>query len=329
MNNLFHKKNSEKDLVTAGLITYNCIKTIERSINSIINQSWNNLEIIVIDDYSRDGTYEYLKNFEKNTKQLKVYQNRINSGVGFSRNKLISLSNGEFIVFFDDDDSSDLERIKYQIDRIKSYEKNFTDEILVVCHTARKVVYPNSGELVQIAMGGNLDKKIPNGIQVAKSILMGGILENGGGCPTCSQAGRKAMYEKVGGFDHSFRRLEDTDFNIRLALAGGHFIGIDYPLVTQYMTKNYKKNIDIEHFYTKVLYKKHKNFINFHNQYEFCVAWIDLRHHMLARRWNLAMYKSFKCMIINPYLFLRRLVLVLPNLKINIEFSRFHAKKTK
>ena len=47
-----------------------------------------------------------------------------------------------------------------------------------------------------------------------------------GACPTCCQMARTSTYQTVNGFDSKFRRSEDTEFCIRLAMNGGHFVGI-------------------------------------------------------------------------------------------------------
>ena len=75
-----------------------------------------------------------------------------------------------------------------------------------------------------------------------------------------------------------FRRSEDTDLNIRLALNGAHFVGIRKPLVLQNMTKTSDKNLDIEFKYTTQLLKKHRNFINKYSSYNFCSAWLKIKY---------------------------------------------------
>jgi GT2 family glycosyltransferase len=101
-------------------------------------------------------------------------------------------------------------------------------------------------------------------------ILLGSPLPDGlGECATCSQMARLETYRQLGGFDSSLRRTEDTDFNIRLAQAGGHFVGLAQPLVDQYMTKTFDKSLADEHHYNIILLAKHKNLLKNPAQYEF------------------------------------------------------------
>ena len=91
-----------KTLVTVGVTSFNAENTIARAIISVINQTWRPIEIIVIDDCSSDGTYKVLKNLSKDNPEIKVFLNEINSGVAFSRNRILEEASGEFVIFFDD-----------------------------------------------------------------------------------------------------------------------------------------------------------------------------------------------------------------------------------
>tara|TARA_Y100001970_G_scaffold155622_1_gene190535 strand:- start:8368 stop:8976 length:609 start_codon:yes stop_codon:yes gene_type:complete len=82
--------------------TYNRKKTIVKCIDSILNQTIDDLEIIVIDDGSTDNTIKILNSRYKNN--ISFYKNITNKGLIFSRNKAIKLSSGNFISFVDSDD---------------------------------------------------------------------------------------------------------------------------------------------------------------------------------------------------------------------------------
>ena len=99
-----------------------------------------------------------------------------------------------------------------------------------------------------------------------------------GSCATCSQMARRSTYMELGCFDERFRRSEDTEFNVRVAKAGGHFIGIAKPLVIQHMTKTGEKNLDDELYYQQLLLKTHKDVAEKYGQYEFCKEWLSLKY---------------------------------------------------
>ena len=68
---------------------------LSRCINSVLMQSFDNLEIICIDDFSTDNSYEILKNFQKNDIRVKVFQNDSHMGAGYTKNRGIKESKGK------------------------------------------------------------------------------------------------------------------------------------------------------------------------------------------------------------------------------------------
>lgn len=82
---------------------YNCEKYIFECLESVINQTYSNLEIIIIDDGSTDNTSEICQRFEKIDNRI-IYTWQENNGVSKARNKGIDLAKGKYIVFIDADD---------------------------------------------------------------------------------------------------------------------------------------------------------------------------------------------------------------------------------
>jgi glycosyltransferase involved in cell wall biosynthesis len=321
-------------LITVGLTAYNAIDSIERAFESALSQKWPNLEIVIIDDCSNDGTREILDRIVRNhneiesdrTVNIKFFSNLVNQGVAVSRNRIIDEATGDFVVFFDDDDVSDPFRVCKQFKRIVDYEKNFANGAAVICHTAQKVIYP-SGDVRIASTMGQLEKVIaPAGHAVTRRVLFGAFLRDGyGSCPTCSQMARLSTYRSLGGFDSTLRRSEDTDFCIRLAEAGGHFVGIAEPLVTQYMTKTPEKNLLEEYRNTMLLMKKHKLIMQAEGQYDFCLRWIDLKYAWMLKRRVRFIQDLLVLLVKNPVLTLSRLFMAVPSIRHNLLFSRFHS----
>lgn len=83
---------------------YNREQYIEKCINSITEQSYPNWELILIDDGSKDCTADICKNYMERDPRIKMFTNDCNSGVAYSRNKGIDMSQGEYIIFVDSDD---------------------------------------------------------------------------------------------------------------------------------------------------------------------------------------------------------------------------------
>ncbi len=171
------------------------------------------------------------------------------------------------------------------------------------------------------------DVTAPAGLPVAERILLGASLDDGyGGCPTCSQMGRLSTYQKLGGFDCSFRRSEDTEFNIRLAKVGAHFVGIAKPLVVQTMTKTTDKSLADERRYILMLLEKHQDIPDKYGLYSFCRRWIDIKHAWLEGRTPTFLFSLMSLALGYPWLTLRRLSLAVRNLGLNRAFRQFHRK---
>ncbi|MDE0490139.1 glycosyltransferase family A protein [Psychrobacter sp. A3] len=101
--------NSQK--VSIIVTTYNSVDFINNCIDSLLNQSINNLEIIVVDDASTDSTVEVLKKYSS----IKIIELKENRGTYHARNIGIQHSSGEFVTFQDSDDWSHPERVARQL----------------------------------------------------------------------------------------------------------------------------------------------------------------------------------------------------------------------
>lgn len=90
-------------MVTVIIPTFNSANYIEKAINSVLNQTYKDIEIVVVDDCSTDNTIEILSKYE-NINNFKIIKNTENVGVGISRKIGINNANGEYITFLDSDD---------------------------------------------------------------------------------------------------------------------------------------------------------------------------------------------------------------------------------
>lgn len=98
------KTDKLQPLVTVYMPTYNRVELLQRAVNSVLKQDYRNIELIVVDDSSADGTHEYLAKMADKDPRFKYFINEKNSGACVSRNKAIFAAKGEFITGLDDDD---------------------------------------------------------------------------------------------------------------------------------------------------------------------------------------------------------------------------------
>lgn len=108
------------ELVTIVVPIYNVEKYLERCLNSIVNQTYRNLEIILVDDGSPDRCPEICNEWEKRDKRIKVIHKK-NAGLGMARNTGIENATGKYICFFDSDDYIALDTIEKAYQSIKKY----------------------------------------------------------------------------------------------------------------------------------------------------------------------------------------------------------------
>lgn len=114
-----------KDLVSIIMPSYNTARYIADSINSVINQTYENWELIVVDDCSTDNTDEIVNEFLKD-KRIKYFKNEKNSGAAISRNKALREAKGRWIAFLDSDDLWKKEKLEKQIKFMKENNYSFS-----------------------------------------------------------------------------------------------------------------------------------------------------------------------------------------------------------
>lgn len=103
--------------------THNSSMFIKEAIESVINQTYKNLEIIIVDDHSTDDTLSMINSYKD--KRIKVFKLRNNKGVSYARNKGIDEATGDYLCFLDSDDYWYLDKIEKQVKFIKENDYTF------------------------------------------------------------------------------------------------------------------------------------------------------------------------------------------------------------
>lgn len=107
---------------------YNSEQFIEETIKSIINQSYSDWELIIVDDYSNDNSIRIIEKYKNNgdeKNKIKIIKNQKNFGPAFSRNEAIKESNGRYIAFIDSDDIWKKEKLEKQISFMEENKVGF------------------------------------------------------------------------------------------------------------------------------------------------------------------------------------------------------------
>lgn len=201
-------------LVSIISVYYNREKVIEESINSLINQTYKNIEIIIVDDGSSDNTYQELCKFDD--KRLRIISHK-NMGFVKSMQKAISISNGEYIAVHGSGDVSYPNRIEKQIEILENDRS-----IGIVSSLAIKTDLNNTYSRIT---NNKFDSRNGSYIEqlVDKSIIIHG-----------ASMYRKNIYNSVGGYREFFRFGQDRDLWLRMCTITKPYI-IPEVLYTMYV----------------------------------------------------------------------------------------------
>ena len=124
--NCTQNKNITEELVSIIMPAYNCEDFIGISIDSIINQTYSNWEVIIVDDFSTDNTVQIVQDKMTNEPRIRFYRFSRNSGAATARNTAIDVAKGKYIAFLDSDDVWVPTKLEKQIDFMEKNDHSFT-----------------------------------------------------------------------------------------------------------------------------------------------------------------------------------------------------------
>ena len=119
------KGNNMGELISVIIPCFNVEKYIDRCLESVLNQTYQNLEILLVDDGSTDGTGESCDRYSQKDERINVVHKK-NGGLSSARNAGLDICRGHYIVFIDSDDWISADAIQYLYDLRKRYEADFS-----------------------------------------------------------------------------------------------------------------------------------------------------------------------------------------------------------
>jgi glycosyltransferase involved in cell wall biosynthesis len=200
----------EKPLVSISIPAYNSAATIENTIASILKQTYDNLEINVLDDCSKDNTVEIVESMQDD--RIKLYRNEQNLGMVGNWNRCLNVANGEFVKIVCADDMLDETAIEKEVaamGRSESINLVESDTRLVDINGKKTGSFPRYRKSGIVA-----------GKKVAKTSI---IWNNFFGAPVNNLI-RRSILDRVGGFDADFTYILDFEMWMRIACEGDIFI---------------------------------------------------------------------------------------------------------
>ncbi len=196
-------------LFTVVIPTHNRIATIGRALRSVLVQTMDDFEVIVVDDGSSDGTQELLASVD--CARCRIYRNTVNVGVSASRNRGVEAARGEYIVFLDDDDEFRPTALQALREHCSADPKpDFLWGVRVIHERAPAghTISTRVDDWRDIPPFVSGSEFLPLTLRLATSAVF---------------TIRRDLFEKLGGFDRNLKVSEDRDLFI--SLAEGGYIG--------------------------------------------------------------------------------------------------------
>lgn len=284
------------DLVSVIIPTYNRPLYLDRAIKSVLNQTYKNIEIIIVDDngdnYEIQDKTKIIIDMFNSYPNVKYIRNRFNMGGAESRNEGVKNAKGKYISFLDDDDVYDKDKISEQMKVL------ITNTNIDVCYCGMKY-FNSEGEHIgqrDIYLEGSqelIEKHIFRPITGTPALLM-----------------KKSIFEYINGFDN-LKRYQDANFIFKILAYGFNIAHVKSELVNVYIHDNERistmgNRIELEREYIENTLK-YINLISFKNSMRLIEKYHILNclysdKSLLKRIFNIIKIIKFKILIKNNLL---------------------------
>jgi len=223
-----------KPLISIITVVFNGEKHLEETIQSVVDQTYNNIEYIIIDGASTDKTLDIIKKYEQN---ISFWSSENDKGIYDAMNKGIAIANGEYIGLINSDDYYEPDAIEIIVNQINKHINTdvFFGNIYIINQ------YLSEKKIQTYKKGGNLEKKF--------SIWHPSVFV------------KKHTFEKYGNFDLSYKIAADYELLLRFYKKGCNFQYINKAISNfrEGGISYYNKNLAKEQFQLQL---KHTSYIN-------------------------------------------------------------------
>ncbi len=215
--------------VSVIISTYNRAHLLPRAIQSVLSQTFQDFELIVVDDGSTDTTREVVEEFMAHDERIFYLWEKNSGGAARPKNAGIQKSQGECIAILDSDDAWMTQKLEKQIAKLEESKNKKVGA--VGCDII----------VVDLAYGGDFIYRVPHYRDVLKSMLESDTMGTGS-----AMVYKKDIFDQLGGFDEGLRSGQDREMRIRIA-ERYDFDFVREPLVRYYVEHdNISTALDIE-----------------------------------------------------------------------------------
>ena len=188
-------------LFSVLIANHNRAKYIKECVSSILQQSYNNWEVIFVDDNSNDNSIQIIKEIIKDDKRFKIFKNDCNKGCGYTKKKCIDLANGEICGFLDSDDILTKDSIKLMVLAHQDHpEVSIIGSRRAICNDKMKII-DVSPSLINVS--NYFKSQLDNPFTISHFVTF-----------------KKKFYNKTNGIDSSLMKAVDQDLYYKLEEQG-------------------------------------------------------------------------------------------------------------
>ena len=125
------KKSNEEIKISICVPVYNVEKYLRECLNSLINQTYKNIEIICVDDGSTDDSLQILKEYSSKDSRIQIIKHEKNKGLFCARKTAVKEAIGEYLLFVDSDDFIEVKTCEHLVRKLKSLFKFFSKQLCI------------------------------------------------------------------------------------------------------------------------------------------------------------------------------------------------------
>ena len=215
--------------VSVVVPTYNEAGVLHRSIDSVLDQTYDDLELLVVDDGSTDTTASVVRSYDDD--RITYLPHGTNSGASAARNTGIEAATGEYVAFLDADDEWHPRKLEHQVATLSNRPASW---VAVYCGV--ELVTDDDERLLDSVLPRRFTRideteGAEGGESLVKDVLLDRLHTSAGSTLLV----RREVVEAIDGFDESFDRFQDSEFLIRV-LRQGQLAYVDESLVSRYDT---------------------------------------------------------------------------------------------
>ncbi|RTK99795.1 MAG: glycosyltransferase [Proteobacteria bacterium] len=218
-------------LISVYILCYNHEKYVAQAIESVLNQTYEHIELLIVDNASTDNSTEIIKSYEAKDKRIKFFQMKENTFPSYGSNYAIKLANGEYVTPLAADDYFELDKIERQL---KFIQHNNIDICFTWVKTVDDLGNESLGHWADQIFNRNFDNQID---------LMDVFIKQGNTICAITWMIKKDILESFGYFDN--RLLQTQDFDLWLKIIKKYPITVLKEKLTCYRVRDDGENLSI------------------------------------------------------------------------------------